>query len=140
MKGKPLDQITARGILKGGRLLFRNAKWVKGLLQLYADCDVLITIARRKKSKSKEQLGYLWGVVYPTISADTGHTPEELHDIYKTKFLRKKIKWNVSDMVIVGSTSGLTTNEMAEFITNVIIDAGDMGIEIPEPDQLYQFK
>lgn len=110
------------------------------MLSLYTDCEVLVTIARRQKNRSKEQLAYLWGVVYPSISDATGHSPEELHDIYKTKYLRKKVKWKGAEIVVVRSTSVLSTNGMAEFITDVITDASTLGIVVPEADKLYAFK
>lgn len=137
---KRLERISVRGFIKGGQLLYKNARWFKGMLSLYEDCEVLITVERRQKKRSVEQMGYLFGVVYPTISDHTGHTPEELHDIYKTKFLRKKVEWQGAKMVIVGTTQKLTTNQMAEFVTNIILDAAEMGIEIPPADKLYQFK
>jgi hypothetical protein len=35
-------------------------------------------------TRSLNQLAYLWGVVYPSISAHTGHTATELHEILQT--------------------------------------------------------
>jgi hypothetical protein len=137
---KPLNRLTARGDLIGGKLVMKNPKWFRGMLQQYDDCAVMVTVERKRKSRSKEQLGYLWGVVYPTISEHTGHSPEELHAIYKAKFLKRKVHWRGADMAVLTSTSRLTANEMAEFITNIIVDAAELEIEIPEPDKDYQWK
>ena len=131
---KSFNRLAARGVIKEGKLLFNKVSWVRGMISQYADCEVVVTIEKKRKNRSKEQMGYLWGVVYPTISEVTGHSPEELHAIYKTKFLKRKVNWRGSSMVVLSSTSRLTTNEMGEFITNIIVDAAEMDIEIPEPD------
>lgn len=130
---KSFNRLVANGNLSGGKLGYKNERWVRGMLQQYDDCELTITFEKKRKKRSGEQLGYLWGVVYPEISAHTGHTPEELHAIYKAKYLKRKAHWRGADIVVLTSTSRLTANEMAEFITNVIVDAGELGIEIPEP-------
>lgn len=130
---KSFTRLVALGSLKGGKLFFNKARWVRGMLAQYSDCDITVTFEKKRKNRSKEQMGYLWGVVYPTISEHTGHSPEELHAIYKTKFLKKKAHWRGADITVLNSTSRMTSNEMAEFITNIIQDAGEMEIEVPEP-------
>lgn len=136
---KTLTRFVSNGKLKGGKVLYKNPRWVAGMLQQFDDCNLSITFEKRRKHRSKEQMGYLWGVVYPEISEHTGHTPEELHEIYKAQFLRKKVNWRGAQMTVLTSTGQLTSNEMAEFITNVILDAGEMGISVPPPDPEYQW-
>lgn len=139
--GKRFDRFVARAELQAnGEIVYDNPRWVKGMLQQYDPAKIMVVFERRQKGKSKEQLGYLWGVVYPEISNHTGHSPEELHEIFKVKFLRKKKLWRGTQIVVVGSTEKLRVGEMAEFISNVILEAGELGIAIPDPDKLYQFK
>lgn len=137
---RSFDRLVALGELKDGTLVFRNPRWVKGMLKQYADCKIRVVFEKMKREKSKEQLGYLWGVVYPEISRHTGHSPEELHEIFKSKFLREKKVWRGSEITTLGSISQMTTGELAEFITNVILEAGELGIEVPPADPAYQFK
>ena len=137
---KKFERLSARGAIVDGRLVLDNPRWFKGMIQLHDDCKVMVVVERRKKSKSKEQLGYLWGVVYPLITEHTGHTPEELHEIFKSKFLRRRMLWRGTDITTVNGTQGLSTGEMAEFTSKVILEANELGIAIPEPDKLYQFK
>lgn len=134
------ERLVHYGQLKDGKLVLDNTSWFTGMLSLFDDTKVSVLVERRKNSKSKEQQGYLWGVVYPHIAQYTGYTPEELHDVFKAKFLKKKRKWRGMDMVTVSSTEGLTTGEMAEFITNVVMEAAEMSIVVPDPDKLYQFR
>ncbi len=137
---KTFNRLVARGLLKNGKLAIKNPKWFRGMLQQYEDTEITITVEKKRKKRSAEQLGYLWGVVYPTISEHTGHSPEELHEIYKAKFLKKKVLWRGAGITVLNSTSKLTANEMAEFVTNIIVDAGEMEIEIPEADPAHEWK
>lgn len=131
---KSFNRLVAAASLVGGKLRFKNARWVRGMLQQYDDVkEMTVTFEKKRKKRSKEQLGYLWGVVYPEISEHTGHSPEELHAIFKAKYLKRKVHWRGADMATLTSTSRLTTNEMAEFMSNIILEAGELGIEIPPP-------
>ena len=136
---RKFERLAHHGQIADGRLVVDNPRWFRGMLQQYADAPVVVTIERKRNKRSKEQMGYLWGVVYPLISEHTGHSPEDIHDIFKAKYLRRKKVWRGTTMVVLGSTSALTSNEMAEFITNVVLEAGELGISVPPPDKAYQW-
>ena len=137
---KVLDSFIFTGELKGGKVVPKNPRYVRGSLQLYNDCDIRVIVERRKRNKSRKQLGYLFGVVYPEISQHTGHTITELDALMKHKFLKQKVLWRGNELLVTNSKALLTSNELAEFITEVIREANDLGIEIPLPDKAYQFK
>lgn len=133
---KVLDSFIFTGSLKNGRVVPKNPRYVKGSLQMYEDCEIRVAVERKKSGKSKEQLGYLYGVVYPEISRFTGHTVSELDLLMKHKFLKQKVLWRGLDMMVAGSKAPLTSNELAEFIQNVVLEANELGISIPPPDKL----
>lgn len=137
---RKFEHLTHHGQIKRGKLILDNPKWLRGMVQQYDDAPVVVVIERKRKSKSKEQSGYYWAVVLQYISEHTGHSSEDLHDIFKAKYLRRKKRWRGKDMVTLASTNELSVGEMAEYITNVILEANDLGIEVPPPDPLYQFK
>lgn len=97
----------------------------------YDDCDVVITIERQKTSRSKEQLAYYWGVVLPEIAEHTGHDVDDLHEIFKSKYLRKRKFWRGNDLTTISSTTVLTLKEMSNFISLVIAEANEMEIAVP---------
>lgn len=132
---KKLDRFTFAAILKDGIILPLNGQWVKGMMQMYEDCRVSVIVERKKSRRSKEQNAYLWGVVYREISKHTGHTPEELHEIFKGMFLKSRRMWRGAEMVVIGSTKSLSVGEEDEFIKKVIREANELGIVIPEPDR-----
>jgi hypothetical protein len=137
---KRFDRLVHYGRIENGKLILNNQRWFRGMMQLYEDCRVSILVERQKNSPSAQQWGYLWGIVYDEASRVTGHTPDELHRIMKSLHLKDKSLWRGMEIVTTASASELSSNELAEFITNVILTLNEMGIEIPPPDKLYQFK
>lgn len=138
--GKRFERLVHYGRIEKGKLVLNNQRWFRGMVALHDDCRVAVIVERQKNSPSAEQWGYLWGVVYEEGSRHTGHTPDELHEIMKGIHLRKKHLWRGTELITVGDASALSSNELAEFIMNVRLTLGEMGIETPEPDKLYQFK
>src|SRR3990172_6045887 len=100
---KKLNSFIFTGVLRGGKVVPKNPRYVRGSLQMYADCDIRVIVEKRKRGKSKEQLGYLFGVVYPEISQHTGHSVAELDMIMKQRYLKQKVLWRGADMFVTGS-------------------------------------
>lgn len=122
-----------------------NTTFEKGLLKQtpyslmklsrYEPTKVSVTIEPIRSARSLNQLAYLYGVVYQTIAEHTGHSPTELHEIYKLMFLPPRItKYRGREIKLPPSTSRLSKGEMAEFITRIIADAGELGISIEPAD------
>lgn len=132
---KKLDNFIFTGELKGGKVVPKNPRYVRGSLQMYEDCEIRVVMERRRRSKTREQLGYLYGVVYPEISRFTGHTVIELDLLMKDKFLKQKVLWRGNEIFVTGSKAPLTSNELAEFIQSVILEANELGIQILSPDK-----
>lgn len=130
-----LDTFTSRAELKSGKLILDKPSYFKGMLMQFSDCKVRVVVERLKKEKSRQQRGYYWGVVLPIIAEHVGHTPERLHDIFKQKYLLEKVLWRGGDIHIPKSTEELTSNEYAEYVSNIILEASELGIVVPEPDK-----
>lgn len=137
---RKFEHLTHHGHITDGKLVLDNPSWFKGMLQQFNNAPVVLTLERKVNSRSKGQLGYYWGIILQHISEHTGHTPEDLHDIFKMKYLRRKKVWRGSALLTVGSTSSLSSNEMSEFMQNIILEANEMGIEIPPADPAYEWK
>ena len=84
------------------------------------------------------QNGYYWGVVLAIISQETGHTVDELHEIYKAMFAPKKRYTMPSgnEVVIAKSTAEMDTLEFTEYVERIRADAGEMNITIPDPEKV----
>jgi len=85
---------------------------------------VTLEIHTRKPKRTEQQNKYWW--VYMTlIGGETGHTPEEIHEWAKGKFLTKKIVEVFGTPTRVkGSTTELTKFEFSELITKVEAETG----------------
>lgn len=96
---------------------------------------VYVTITGVRPPRSLLQNAYLWGVVYDYISADTGQSPEEIHEAMKERFLPRI--WTIEEgreVQLPKSTTRLNTAEMKKYVDEVVaFAAAELGITIPEP-------
>lgn len=90
-------------------------------------------------SRSSQQNRYMWGVVYKIIGDDLGMIPEEVHEIYKKKYLSYEKEVKGKRYTFIKSTTDLNTLEFGEYLDKVILHAtSELGIIIPEPDIAYE--
>jgi hypothetical protein len=96
--------------------------------------DLEMTIGKKWRQRSIKQNAYYWSAVLPIIAADTGHTVEELHEVFKGMFLPKKIiDYRGKETAIDGSTPEQGTIEFTAYLENIRAEAASMGINIPDP-------
>lgn len=126
-------------LVNGGRLDFRDRDGIKQYIRTFQDMsEVYVTITKKVRDRSTNQNAYYWGVVLKLIAKETGHTEEELHEIFKRKFLPPKIvKWRDTMIKMPSSTADTTTLEFTDYIERIRAEAGTMGITIPNPDQIH---
>ena len=107
--------------------------------------QVSIKIGPRTRVRSNLQNNYLWGVVYKTISDETGNDSKDLHEYFKEKFISTIVyrtmhkpdgTSEVIDFRQTRSTTDLTTVEFIEYYRGIIAFAAeDLGIYVPEPNE-----
>ncbi len=121
-----------------GKLHVEKKEQFEQHLKSFKGAKIWIAIGKFRKSKSRKAERYYWGGVLPTIADSTGHTTDELHEIFKDKFLTvRRLTWRGIEMKIPGSTKHIFSDEQSEFITKVIREAADMGIHVLTPDEYY---
>jgi len=117
---------------KCGQLSFD--KTIEFVCSLLSDGEYIITIERKKSPRSIQQNSLMW-MWFKCISDETGHTTDEIHDIYCSKFLRKRIRVMNEEVVVVCGTSKLSTDEMSKFLELVRLHALEkIGIYLPLPE------
>lgn len=98
--------------------------------------EILITVRPRKKNRTLKQNAYYW-LVLNVIADYTGHSSDELHEIYKHKFLpRRVITYQYDQIELPGTTTVLTTDQFGEYLDRIIAEAGTMGVTVPIPEEL----
>lgn len=98
--------------------------------------EISLWIKPRRKVRTLSQNAYYW-VVLEIISKSTGHTPEELHEIFKRSFLPPRITvWRGKNIYMPKTTTILTKSEFGEYLEKIIREAAEMSIVIPPPDNV----
>lgn len=97
-----------------------------------------ITITEHRDKRSSSANRYLWGVVYATIAQETGFSSEELHEIFKGKFLatEKTLKQTGEVFSIPGSTADLDKVQFGEYLDKILEFAlRELDCYIPQPGE-----
>jgi len=93
-----------------------------------------VEIRELGSERTSQQNRYAWGIIYKLISDHTGYTPEEVHQVFKERFLT----YSKDGFKFTKSTTELTTKEFGEYLDKVIFYAqSELGIIIPEADVAY---
>lgn len=96
--------------------------------------QVIVRVAQRAKSRS--QLGYLWGVVYPVIAEDLGYAAYELdalHDALIRKLRGLKPEPNPLGLRV--SLAEMPHDEVSDYISDVrMFAATELGIVTPDAE------
>ena len=135
--------IVASGQIRAGKLFVRNRRaFDLQIAQMREGTEVEVSVTRRRATRSLQQNKFLWGVVYEYLSAHTGYTADEIHDICKAKFLPKRLAVCdgngevVDEFVIGGSTRPLNKIEFSEYVESIRRwAAADLDCNIPDPNE-----
>lgn len=137
----PILPVTIGGVVTQGRLV-APMDTLRAVARGWPDGDVEITLRRKKRSRSTNQNRWYWGCILAYISEATGYEPEELHELFKVKFLPKALTLTdgngviAEEGVIGGSTASLKTDEFGEYCERVRRFAAEhLSLNIPDPEQ-----
>lgn len=110
-------------------LVMKSPNWFAHQINKFKDNEEVTLIIRNQRPKRSEQQNRYWWVYMTLISERTGHTPEEIHEWVKGKFLTAKIVSIFgSPTRIRRSTTNLSKSEFSELIMRV---EAETGIEAP---------
>lgn len=142
------DVVVASGRAKGGRLHIRDRRtFDRQIAQLKDTWELEITVQRLRATRSPNQNRWYWSQVVGLVSQYTGSTPDDIHDIYKAKFLPRIINLPnirtgeiVAEFTMGGSTRKMNTAEFSEYCEAIREWATDtLGVIIPDPEPLEAF-
>jgi ADP-heptose:LPS heptosyltransferase len=89
-------------------------------LSQWNDKEIRIEVSTKKEPRSAQQNRYYWGVYLPLIADETGHSVEELHALFKGKFLTESIKEILGEKTrITKSSTELSKGEFCEYLANI---------------------
>lgn len=138
---KKLSTFISRGSIKDGKLVLDNDRYFRTILLSYEDTPkVRITIEKERGTRTLRQNNYYWGIVLKYIAEYIGEREEDLHEIFKAKFLKSRRQWRGAEMTILKSTSDLTSDEFGIYIDRVIQEGAELGVVVPMADPDYYVK
>ena len=86
------DELVASATIRRGKLFIRDRRtFDQQVAQMKEGWELLLTLTRRRATRSLQANKFYWGVVLETLAHYTGYSPEEMHFICKAKFLPKKL-------------------------------------------------
>lgn len=119
-----------------------GVQWTRPLdfiLQTIPNGTYTVTIAKQVKRRTLPQNALMW-MWFACISQETGQSVDDIHDTYCAMFLtRTAVNAHGDEVRLYRGTSKLNTDEMTDFMNRVQLDAAEMGIRLPRPeDEYYQ--
>ena len=128
----------AAEVMDNGELRISDAVSWRARLAHHRGKRVWLIVQREKHARSLRANAYYWGVVLAVLSEWSGHTPEELHEAMKVRFLqRREVVLPTGEVLdAAGSTAGLDSLAFSEYVDSVQRFAAEQGCYVPEPDEV----
>lgn len=102
---------------------------------------VTIQVATSRPVRSMKQNRRYWGGVIGTALDEaesfTGHSKDELHEIFKQRYLTPVLAQFQGKEYPLWSTKNLTDGEFVEYCQKIEADLATMGIRVPTPSEFY---
>ena len=137
MSLRKLTRFVAKGEIKDGVLVYANERYVRTIIQGYEDtAKVRVVIERERLNRTKKQNNYYWFGL-GLIAEHCGYTTDELHEVFKARYLKTKRVWRGADITVLRSTTELTSDEFGEYIDRIIQEGAELGVVIPMADKNY---
>ena len=128
-----------KGQIEQGKLtIYDEEGYLKYLSNLQGEVNVIVE--KKKRQRSLPQNNWYWGVAVKMIADETGYTPQEIHSLLKSLFLKDLLIINGEPVEIVKSTTQLDTKGFSQDYWQRIQvwAAEELNLNIPNPDECYQ--
>lgn len=135
-----MDRYRAPGRVQDGKLTVNQGR-LRAALAAMKDGDVVVTVQRKRPSRTVNQNAYYWGVVLKAIADETGQDIESIHEAMKRECNAVRVEManrstgEMFDAWVGGSTASLNVNDFYDYVERCRAWAGTfLGLEIPDPD------
>ena len=112
-----------------------DSRKLKAFLQrIGAGASVQVYLREKRHARTMPQNRYYWGVLLSTIAAHTGHTSEDLHEVFKQRFLpRHFVVVGDQEHNVTKSTTELSKQEFTAYLHQVRAFAEtELGVLVPD--------
>lgn len=98
---------------------------------------VEVIVRRQRSNRSLSQNNYYWAVIVTLISSETGHDEDEIHELLKAMFLKKKIIIKGKEYEMAGSSAMLDTIGFEDYTEKCRkFAAEELNIVVPLPGEI----
>ncbi len=97
---------------------------------------IKVTIETSKTKRSLNQNSLMWKWLTEAadeLAEESGHTPEEIHEFFKSKFLSGKIIEVNGETIQYRTTTKLDITEMTAYLNHIYLFCTEMGIMLTIP-------
>ena len=124
------------GKVKNAKLdLHDKDKFLLWLVKLEGK-DIELRVDKYREKRTDNQNRYYW-IVCTIVAEETGHDPEEIHEIFKSMFLKTWTKLKHKRIQRIQSTTELNTNLFVDYVDKCIRFAGqELNIFVPLPGEV----
>ena len=113
-------------------LIWKNLESVKNFMRSLPTGKYMIKISEYVDERTIDQNKFYWKLL-EIIANEIGYEPEEMHEVYKYKFLQKTFTDSNGNLIRgVSSTTKLNVKEFTEYIDKIRRHAETLNISMPE--------
>jgi hypothetical protein len=126
----------AHATVVNGKLEWKNDAYLDFNLPNFEGCEAVLTVKRKwnKRSLSQNSLYWVWVGI---IAEYCGDSEEETHITLRGLYAPKReFKMGEKSFMIPRSTTTLSKGEMQEYMFHIEVQAGQLGIILPRPEDL----
>lgn len=142
------DYVVASGRVQKGKLHVRARRvFDRNIAQLKETWELEISVRRLRATRSPNQNRWYWSQVVGLVAQYTGATPDDIHAIYKAKFLPRIVSVPnirsgevVAEFTLGGSTRTMNTAEFSAYCEAIREWAEtELDVRIPDPEPMEAF-
>lgn len=98
--------------------------------------EAIVVDIQKNIPRSMNLNKYYWSVVVMVPAKELGYEKEEMHEVFKSKFLYKKELIDGEWVKIVRSTTKISSKEMITYIDQIKrFCTEELGVYIPDPNE-----
>jgi len=127
-----------RGTVKNKKFVPFAQSYLEKCLEKYEGKELVATFKKPESQRSTDQNRYYWKLMQ-LISKETGNTQNDLHEMFKAKFLSRENMLLGETVKYYASTAKLTINQMYEYCEQIRAFMGENGIILPDEREADYF-
>ena len=99
--------------------------------------QVRVIVEQETRKRTDPQNKYYWGVIIELLSQELGYESEEVHNLLKSMFLKRRVILKGKEYISIGSTTKLNTAQFTDYIEKIKrFAASELNISIPDSDEV----